>query len=91
MMGRKILFLLILAWGWAGSAWGAEVSIPLWNGLRLPQQAMSWTGIRDKGIIKQKFDYSCGSGALATLMQLVFGEKVSEEEIIDLILEGKTS
>ncbi len=28
----------------------------------------SWTEIRDQGIIKQRFDYSCGSAAVATVL-----------------------
>jgi predicted double-glycine peptidase len=50
----------------------------------------NWKELRDKNVVKQKFDYSCGSGALATLMRIGFGHKVGEAEIIKLILEGKS-
>ncbi|MGO9621359.1 MAG: C39 family peptidase [Desulfobaccales bacterium] len=50
----------------------------------------NWKELRDKDVVKQGFDYSCGSGALATLMLIGFGQKVSEAEIMKLILEGKS-
>ncbi len=43
--------------------------------------------LRDEGIVKQGFDYSCGSGALATLLTYGLGDTVSEEEILVQILK----
>lgn len=37
---------------------------------------------RDQDVVKQGFDYSCGSGALATLLSYGLGDMVSEEEIL---------
>ena len=34
-------------------------------------------------MVKQQLDYSCGSAAMATLMLYYFGERTSEEAIID--------
>jgi uncharacterized protein len=50
----------------------------------------NWKELRDKNVVKQRFDYSCGSGALATLMQIGFGDQVSESKIIELILAHKS-
>jgi len=50
-----------------------------------------WKSLRDANVVKQGFDYSCGSGALATLMNLSFGDEVSEQEIIQEILKDKTA
>jgi uncharacterized protein len=50
----------------------------------------NWKELRDKKVVRQRFDYSCGSGALATLMWLGFGDHVGEQEIITLILERKS-
>jgi uncharacterized protein len=50
----------------------------------------NWKELRDKNVVKQRFDYSCGSGALATLMRLGFNDQVDETEIIELILAGKS-
>jgi uncharacterized protein len=73
-----------------GPAGGGEVFFNFSDSLRLNKKIASWKEIRDQGIIKQKYDYSCGSGALATLMNLGFGEAVKEEDIIDLIVEDKS-
>lgn len=39
--------------------------------------------LRDQYVVKQQLDYSCGSAALATLMLYYFGERTSEEAILD--------
>lgn len=41
--------------------------------------------LRDLHVVKQQKDYSCGAAALATLMIYYFGDKTSEEEILDLL------
>ena len=46
----------------------------------------SWKELRDQNVVLQKFDYSCGAGALATLMRYYFGDNVSEEMILAGIL-----
>ena len=51
---------------------------------------LSWKDLRDRNVVIQKFDYSCGSGALATLMRYYFGDKVSEEELLLSILGRMT-
>lgn len=45
----------------------------------------SWTEIRDQGIIKQRFDYSCGSAAVATVLHHFYQFEVDEATIIDKI------
>jgi uncharacterized protein len=70
-------------------AW-AEMTFPFAAGeVRAYKTLTTWKDLRDKNVVKQSFDYSCGSGALATLMQIAFGEKVSEAEIIREILKDK--
>jgi uncharacterized protein len=61
------------------------------GGIRVYKQVTNWKELRDQDVVKQGFDYSCGSGALATLMLIGFDEKVSEAEIMKLILEGKSA
>ncbi len=41
----------------------------------------SWKAMRDEGVVRQYFDYSCGSAALATLLS-ADGEPVTEAEIL---------
>lgn len=69
----------------------AERTFPFVAGeVRTYKPLTTWKDLRDRNIVKQGFDYSCGSGALATLMKISFGEQVSEAEIIREILKGKT-
>ena len=50
----------------------------------------SWKWHRDHNIVIQSFDYSCGAGALATLMRYYFGADVSEQDILLSILGTMT-
>lgn len=38
--------------------------------------------LRDENVVRQRFDFSCGAAALATLLQYGFGEGVTEREIL---------
>lgn len=69
----------------------AEATLPFPAGeVKAYKTLKSWKSLRDANVVKQAFDYSCGAGALATLMKIGFGEEVSEKEIINQILQGKT-
>lgn len=46
----------------------------------------SLQAIRDKNVVKQRLDYSCGAAALATLMRYYFNEPISEQEILKLLV-----
>ncbi len=70
----------------------AERAFPFAAGeVRAYKNLTTWKDLRDRHIVKQGFDYSCGSGALATLMEIGFGEQVSEADIIREILKDKTA
>ena len=47
----------------------------------------NWKSLRDKGIVKQDLDYSCGAASIATLLNQQYGQNVSEQEVLDLIRE----
>ena len=40
-----------------------------------------------KNVVKQDFDYSCGSAALATLLNFYLGEKLSEQQVIQGLMQ----
>ncbi len=46
----------------------------------------SWKYLRDRNVVLQQYDYSCGASALATLMRYYFEDPVSEEQILMSIL-----
>jgi len=69
----------------------AERTFPFATGeLRTYKTLNTWKDLRDRNVVKQGFDYSCGSGALATLINISFGERMTEAEIIREILKDKT-
>ncbi len=74
---------LLLLSGWSPIAPAAELvsgghlldSVPV----------RSWQEIRDQGIVKQRFDYSCGAASLAGLLTYHYGMEVNELEVIDRV------
>jgi len=55
--------------------------------LTLRQNLKSRAEFTDAHIVKQQFDYSCGSAALATLLNYYLGEKLTEKQIIEGLVE----
>lgn len=49
------------------------------------QRIQSWKSQRDKGIVKQKLDFSCGAASLATILQQHYALDINEAKLIDLI------
>ena len=39
--------------------------------------------LRDANVIKQQFDYSCGSAALATILRYGLGDSVTERQVLE--------
>ena len=46
--------------------------------------------LRDRYVVKQQLDYTCGAAALATLLTYYFGEETSEREIVQILVSGLT-
>lgn len=46
----------------------------------------SMIALRDAGVVKQKFDYSCGSAALATLLKYGLDDPADEDAILRVVL-----
>jgi predicted double-glycine peptidase len=51
-------------------------------GLRADRPLRSMKDLRDQAVVKQRFDFSCGAAALATLIRYGFGQDVSEAQIL---------
>lgn len=43
----------------------------------------SWKDRRDFKIVKQDLDYSCGAASVATLLNNFYGQKLTEEQVLD--------
>lgn len=52
-------------------------------GLRVDAPARSLKELRDGNVVKQRFDFSCGAAALATILRYGFGDTVTEANILD--------
>jgi uncharacterized protein len=54
--------------------------------IRVRRYLDSWKTIREKGIVMQSYDFSCGSAALATLMCYYFQDDVTERNVLENML-----
>ena len=48
----------------------------------------NWKEMREENVSMQKFDFSCGTGSLATLMKYYFGDNVTEDMLLKDILDS---
>jgi predicted double-glycine peptidase len=55
--------------------------------LRAEFQVKSVRALRDAGVVKQRFDYSCGSASLATLLTFGLDDPVDENVLLRAILD----
>lgn len=69
-----------------------ESSMPIEIGNRgkIYARVADWKQLNQRNVVQAGFDYSCGSAALATLLNMQFGEKLTEADIIETLLQGKT-
>lgn len=51
-------------------------------GLRADLPARTLKDLRDENLIRQRFDFSCGAAALATILRYGFGDAVTEADIL---------
>lgn len=66
---------------------GREVRNVAAGRLSFRKQVKSWTELKWQYVVRQDMDFSCGSAALATLLQYYHGVPISEEQIIRHILK----
>jgi predicted double-glycine peptidase len=80
----RIIHRIAVAWGAIAlgtTGLSAQIGIGS-SGLRIDPPARSMKDLRDQGVVKQRFDFSCGAAALATLMRYGFGQDVTESQIL---------
>jgi uncharacterized protein len=63
------------------TAVSAQISIA-GSGLRAAAPARSMKELRDANVVKQRYDFSCGAAALATLTRYGLGENLTERQIL---------
>ncbi len=62
--------------------WARAASIDVGSGIRIEAPLQSMKALRDKDLVKQRLDYSCGAAALATILRYGFGDEVTERDIL---------
>src|SRR5215471_7629485 len=60
---------------------GAEVVVNM-GGAREEVRVKSLRALRDAGVVKQGYDYSCGAASLATLLTFGLNDPVSEDMLL---------
>ena len=65
----------------------SAAQIGIGSGLRIDLAARSIKDLRDQNLVKQRFDFSCGAAALATILRYGFGENVTEREILGQLFD----
>ena len=51
------------------------------------EEVTSLSEIKDRHLVKQNYDYSCGSAALSTLLNFYLGENFTERQVIQGLME----
>ena len=69
---------------------GQAATVDIGAGQRIVAPLKSWKDLRDENLVVQRFDYSCGSAALATLMSYGYGRPIGEREILAAVFETLT-
>ncbi len=62
-------------------------TVEIGSDLRIQVPLKSWKALRDENLVVQRYDYSCGSAALATLMRYGYGHEVGERDILNAVFE----
>jgi predicted double-glycine peptidase len=58
-------------------------------GLRLRKPVTTFKELKERRVVKQRYDYSCGAAALATLLQHYYKLPVTEEGIVAYIIHKR--
>lgn len=60
------------------------------NSVLIERSVKSWIEFRNADLVRQQYDYSCGSASLATILKYYYGNSnITERGIIDEILKSK--
>ncbi len=60
------------------------------NELYIDKSIKSWSEIQNKNLVRQKYDYSCGSASVSTIMKYYYNQNISEIDVLNTILSIKS-
>ncbi|MHC3993680.1 C39 family peptidase [Thiomicrolovo sp. ZZH C-3] len=49
----------------------------------------SWSELKEKRVVRQRYDFSCGAASMATIMNYFYDQNVTENGIVRAVLEMK--
>ncbi len=81
-----LVFLLVPLFLWVPSV-SEATTVDLAGGNRVFLPMRSMKDLRDQGVIKQAYDYSCGAAAFATLLTYSLNDPISELDILKAAFE----
>jgi len=76
------LAIAICACIFALSDFASAANVGIGGDIRVERPLRSMKDLRDANVIKQRFDYSCGAAALATLLRYGLGDNVTEQQVL---------
>lgn len=84
---RRALSLALrnFALGWLATGWLCMPPVPA----TATEVVKSLLELRTQGVILQKSDLSCGAAALATLLNFQFGDRVTEKQVTEGLIQRK--
>jgi predicted double-glycine peptidase len=91
MLARTILLLGLFAISGCASVAEVDYDMPataLIGSNRFRKPVDDWQAQRERNVVMQDLDYSCGAAALATLFQYYWQDDIYEDEIIVAIFEN---
>jgi len=77
------IFLLLINSGFCGTVYIIKQDVSI------KRKVKSYIEFKNEGMVRQEFDYSCGSSSLATILKYFFNEKITEKEVLDWVLDKK--
>ena len=85
---RVCVAICVFTAAWPVALWCADSQVVVRSGgARLLHGVTSLRVQRDAGLVKQRYDYSCGSASLATLLTYGLNDPVDEEVLLRALLE----
>lgn len=87
-LGRGgVLLATAMAWACLANPSEAQVRTHGEGGGSFTISVTSWRDIPFRTVVRQQFDYSCGSAAVATLLRFHYGVQVGEAEVFEHMFE----
>ncbi len=82
LAGASLVALLIVSQGGAAAAMTIDNA-----GSQFSMRVMTWRDVPFRTVVRQQFDYSCGSAAVATLLRHHYGRPVAESDVFKAMWE----